>query len=135
MALQDKDFTPTGLKVEGTYENDRNAESGQLFEDMVKEVYGATKAIVAHHITYVAVDMRKDPSTGFTFPYQVVEEIPSADTLIFDHGAAQKIWGDCWKEMLVQLAMEPVETRDKLLDRLYYSRKNCPYPKEQAKAA
>lgn len=113
---KDRDFTPTGVRLEGTYENDRNSDSMQLFRDIIKEVYGADQSIIAHHLTYVIVDHRDDGD------YQIVEEIPSADTLIFDHDAAQKLWGASWKETIVQLAMEPIVTRDKLLARLYYSR-------------
>lgn len=113
----DSNKTVTGLRVEGPYENTRNAVSRELFKAIIKEVYGVTDVIVAHHLTYVAVDKQDG------FDYQVVEEIPSADTLIFDHEAAKKLWGANWRTTLQRLAMEPVETRDKLLDELYHARK------------
>lgn len=114
--LKDKDFSPTGLKLEGKYENDRNADSSKLFRDILAEVYGATQSIIAHHLTYVTEDMQDG------FAIQTVQEIPGADTLIFDHDIAKKLWGDAWKDVLISLALEPVATRDALLDRLYYSR-------------
>lgn len=116
---QSKDFTPTGVKIEGNYENDRNAASSQLFKDIIREACDGPKdVIIAHHLTYVKVDHRDG------FDYQVVEEIPSADALIFDHDIAKKIWGeDDYIQVLKLLAMEPIASRDKMLGALFYSRK------------
>lgn len=111
-----QDFTPTGVKIEGTYENDRNAESADLFKAIVREACGAGDVIIAHHIVYVCVERRDG------FDYQIVEEIPSADALIFDHDIARKIWGRDYATILAQFAAEPVATRDKLLAKLYYGR-------------
>src|SRR5262249_5784133 len=110
------DFTPGGLKIEGPYENDRNAASRELFKAILQEVYGADQCIIAHHLVYEAIEKRD----GFDF--RVIEEIPSADTLIFDHDVAKTLWGAHWKASLTQLALEPVETRDALLAHLYYGR-------------
>lgn len=112
-----QDFTPTGLKIEGPYENDRNAENRDLFKAIIREVYGVQDVIIAHHLTYEKDDKHAD---GFT--YQVVQEIPSADSLIFDHDAAKKIWGTDYKYVLCQLAMLPCPERDKKLADLYYNR-------------
>jgi len=111
------DYTPTGLRVIGPFENDRNGESSQLFKDIIREVFNAGDVIIAHHLVYVAVDKRSDG-----FEYQIVEEIPSADALIFNHDVAKKLWGMEYKDKLVQLALEPIETRDKLFGQLYYGR-------------
>lgn len=111
------DFTPTGIKIEGAYENDRNAENADLYKDIIREVYGVTDVIIAHHLVYVKEDKREDG-----FAYQIVEEIPSADAMIFDHDVAKRIWGWKWKDRLTELALEPVETRDELLKRRYYER-------------
>lgn len=111
-------FTPTGLKVEGAYENKRNADNAQLFKDMIREVYGVTDVIIGHHLTYEIADRQGN------FDIQVVEEIPSADALIFDHAAAKKIWGESrYTAILGTLALLPVPERDEELKRLYYSRK------------
>ena len=118
MKATDKDYTPSGLKVEGPYENDRNGEAADLFKAIIREVFCVTDVIIAHHLTYVKVDHRPDG-----FEYQIVEEIPAADTLIFDHEVARKLWGDArYKDVLTQLACEPCETRDQLLAQLYYAR-------------
>lgn len=114
-----QDFTPTGIRIEGQYENDRNAESRDLFKAMIREAYGVKDVIVAHHLVYETEETRKDG-----FKYQIVEEIPSADTLIFDHDVAKKLWGAGYLDVIVQLAKEPCATRDKLLSTLYYGRQN-----------
>jgi hypothetical protein len=119
--MLEQDYTPSGLKIEGPWENDRNTLSKDLFKAVFKEVFNADESIIGHHLIYVYEDKRED---GFT--YQVVQEIPSADTLIFDHTCMQKVFGDCYKDVLMKLACEPAETRDKLFAELYYSRHNCP---------
>lgn len=112
-----KDYTPNGLRIEGSYENDRNADSADLFKAIIRECYNVTDVIIAHHLVYVKVEKRD----GFDF--QIVEEVPSADALIFDHDVAKRLWGDDWQNKLTRLALEPVETRDKLLATLYQARR------------
>lgn len=116
--LRDKDFTPGGIKIEGAYENDRNADYAKLYKDIIREVFGVKDVIVAHHLCYETHEPRADG-----FDYHFVEEIPSADTLIFDHAVAKKLWGDNnYRSVLSDLALEPTETRDDLLAKLYYNR-------------
>lgn len=98
-------------------ENDRNTTSGDLFKAIIREVYGVEKVIIAHHLVYEYEETRADG-----FKYQIVEEIPSADALIFDHDIARKLWGDRYHDILQQLAAEPPATRDCLLAKLYYER-------------
>lgn len=117
MDLEAKDFTPTGVKIDGAYENDRNAESADLFKAIIREAFGVQDVIIAHHLVYVTQEKRADG-----FMYQLVEEIPSADSLIFDHDVAAKIWGPGFKDVLSRLAQEPVATRDKLMGELYAAR-------------
>lgn len=108
---------PAGVRVEGPYENARNAASSDLFKRIIREVFGAKDVIIAHHLTYARDD--KD-HTGFA--YETIEEIPSADTLIFDHEIAKTIWGEAWQANLVKLVLEPCESRDDLLAQLYNAR-------------
>lgn len=110
------DYTAAGTKIEGTYENDRNAENSDLYKAMIRECFGVTDVIIAHHLVYVTSEMRDG------FQYTIVEEIPSADALIFDHDIARKIWGEGFLEVLKALACEPVATRDKLLAQFYHNR-------------
>jgi hypothetical protein len=110
-------FSPSGVKIEGAYENDRNATSSPLFKAILKEAYGVQDVIIGHHLIYVKEDKRAD---GFV--YQIVEEVPSADALIFDHDIAKRIWGENFLPVLARLSAEPVATRDKLLAALYAAR-------------
>lgn len=111
------DYTPSGVKIEGAYENDRNAAGSQLFKDILRECFNVQDVIVGHHLIYVYRDTRAD---GFT--YEVVQELPSADALIFDHEIARRIWGEEYLCKLRELACTPPETRDKVLATLFYGR-------------
>jgi hypothetical protein len=111
------DFTPSGIKLEGPYENDRNGENADLYKAIIREAYGVTDVICGHHLVYQVEDKRAD---GFTYTF--VEEVPSADTLIFDTDVAQKLWGDKWKSVLTILAVTPIAERDALLGEFYYNR-------------
>ena len=117
MTANTQDFTSSGLKNEGTYENDRNYQNRDLFKAIIREVFGVADVICGHHLIYEVRDKRPD---GFT--YDVVQEIPSADALIFDHDIAKRLWGVNYKTILTQLACEPIATRDKLLASLYAAR-------------
>jgi len=113
------DFTPTGIKIEGAYENDRNVENSMLYKAIIREAYGVTDVICGHHLVYETREKRAD---GFT--YEVIQEIPSADALIFDHDVAQKIWPENWRHVLLMLASTPVAKRDQMLGEFYYNRKS-----------
>lgn len=118
-----KDFTPGGVKLDGIYENDRNADGSLFFKDMIREAFGVKDVICGHHLLYVTVEKRNDPGTG-PYDFQIVEEIPSADALLFDTDVAAKIWGpNEYRNVLMRLAVEPIATRDKLAAELYYARK------------
>jgi hypothetical protein len=121
------DTTVGALKIEGAAENKRNRASKELFLAIMREVHGdrmpdPDDAMVAHHLTVVLQDVVKD-NAGRELEVEVVEEYPAADTLIFDHDVARKIWGYEWAANLTALALEPTETRDALLAKLYYGRK------------
>ncbi len=40
------DFTSSGVKIEGVFENDRNAEGADLFKAILREAYGVTDVII-----------------------------------------------------------------------------------------
>ena len=90
-------------------ENERNQNSGALFKAIIKEGRGVEDVCVSHHLVLIIGD-------------RCVGEYPSVDSLIVDHKVAKKIWGDGYRDMLVKLALEPVETRDALLAELYNGR-------------
>ena len=102
-----------GLRVVGSWENDRNAASRPLFTEMLKEALGIDQTIIAHHLVYVKM----------VDDYTIVEEIPSADALIFNHEIMRKLFGDGFLSVLQTLACEPCETRDAKLAEFYNARK------------
>lgn len=92
-------------------ETKRITDNIDLFEAMVRDAYDNVQVVVGgHHILALC--------TGWKLPL----EIASADTLIFDHRVAQRVWGGHYKKVLVMLAEEPQETRDALLRTLYAGR-------------
>jgi len=122
MMQRDKDYTPTGLRVEGPYENDRNADSYELLKAMIREAFGTPArplkdVIIGHHLIYTIEDKRDD---GFT--YTVVQEIPSIDTFIFDHEVMQRLFGADYEAVLTVLAVTPTDKRDDALSALYSTR-------------
>lgn len=115
---------PHGWRVEGNCENERNQAHAELYERIICEAFGVTKAICGHHLIYLD-EKTKIGEDGHPYTYTFPQEIPSADALIFNHDVARKIWGNEWRANLTRLALEPVETRDKLLAKLYYGRKTA----------
>lgn len=100
------------------FENNRNTENGELFKAIITEAYGADEVCPAHHLIYVKIEKREGYPDS-----RHMDELPSADTLIFDHKVAKKIWGEeNYRDVLARLALEPTDTRDKLLGDLYYAR-------------
>lgn len=93
-------------------ESKRNMDHIDLYEAMIREAYeNVTMVVAGHHIMFTCA--------GRLTPY----EVASADTLIFDHFIAERIWKDAWKDVLAALATEPASTRDDLLRKLYLERK------------
>jgi hypothetical protein len=94
------------------FENQRNADNEALWREMIMMAYPDVDLVVAGHHIFYRRDGERQP-----------EEIPSADAIIFDHKIAQAVWGPHYKNILAQLACEPVETRDALLKSLFDERK------------
>lgn len=90
------------------YENNRNHHAKELYTAILREVFGTgEEVVIAHHLT---------------FDGDNPDEIPSADTMIFDHDIARRIWGDGYLTVLAQLSAAPCDQRDALLAELYYAR-------------
>ena len=121
--LYENDYTPGGLRLEGKFENDRNTDAADLLKAIIREVYNVKDVIIGHHLVYAKEEMRDG------FSYETVEEIPSIDTLIFDHQVAKILWPDNWQHNLTLLALEPCETRNELLTKLYKERTAPAYRK------
>jgi hypothetical protein len=115
------DITPTGIKIEGHYENDRNEVYRELYSDIIREAYGVRDVIIGHHLVYQTTEHLVDEKTG-PYTHTFVQEIPSADALIFDHDVMRKLFGSRYLTAMSTLAMTPVERRDDLLSSMYYSR-------------
>ena len=91
-------------------ETKRHEDSIEVFDAMIRETYDNIQLVVpSHHLVF---KQHGEPP----------QEAPSADYLIFNHEIARKVWGGKWREVLTALALEPTETRDALLYRLYYGR-------------
>jgi hypothetical protein len=85
------------------YENDRNHKNHKLYERMLRKAFGPdANILVAHHLTFEVAG--SDPI-----------EIPSADTFMFDHVLMRKVFNEDFGEVMAQLALSPVETRDQVL--------------------
>jgi hypothetical protein len=104
------------VPVTGVCENNRNAQNKELYKAIMHEVHGPGDVICGHHLIYVQV------ASDGKFNYEITQEMPSADYLIFNHDIARKIWGDGFKRILARLACEPTEMRDKLMADLYNNR-------------
>lgn len=97
-------------------ENDRNTHHGSIFIDIIKRAFGADDVVmVGHHFVFEpAESMQKLDLTK-------LNEIPSADTILFDHDIMREVFGARdYIHIMQDLAAQPVETRDSLL-REYYN--------------
>lgn len=93
-------------------ESRRNKRNADLFTDIVKAAYGCDEAVlIGHHIGF---QRGSDISTE--------DEIPSADSLIFDHPIMTAVFGDKAPDVLAELATLPVPKRDHRLAELFYGR-------------
>lgn len=90
------------------WENARNHAARDLYRDILHAAFGtAEEVVIGHHLT---------------FDGDEPDEIPSADTMIFDHDIARRLWGADYQHQLMLLVCEPCDTRDALLARLFYGR-------------
>lgn len=87
-----------GCKDYGSFENQRNKSRHKLFTEALKKAFGEGNVLIAHHLCFGDAE---EPN-----------EIPSADTLLFDHDIMSKIFGDNHVTVMVKLAKTPVPDRD-----------------------
>lgn len=94
-------------------ENARNKQHAKLFEDIIRAAYGHNNdVLIGHHLTF---EEHGNINTE--------NEIPAADTLVFDHDLMGRVFGPQMYEVLHELAMLPVEKRDLRLAELFYGRR------------
>lgn len=83
------------------YENARNHKNHRLYERFMRLAVGKdTDVLVVHHITF-KMEGEDDGN-----------EIPSADTLMFDHELMKRVFGDNFLYYVTQLAVRSCEERD-----------------------
>lgn len=89
------------------YENERNKHNAALYTELMKRAIGQDCAVlIGHHLTFeIGGDLETE------------NEIPSADTLLFDHELMGKVFGDRAGTIMLHLASVPVPERDQLLAR------------------
>jgi len=100
------------------YENARNKANAQLYVDLIQAAYGQCAVLIGHHLTF---EFHGDVGTE--------NEIPSADTLCFDHEVMGRVFGEDAPLIMRQMASVPAEARDKILSEFFYSRNAKRSPK------
>lgn len=98
-------------------ENDRNTHHGDLFMTLIKEAFGVDEVVmVGHHFVFEpSQDMvRRDLSH--------MNELPSADTTLFDHPIMTAVFGDKAIPLMQAMAGVPVEQRDEILRAAFIER-------------
>lgn len=91
-------------------ENDRNTHHGDVFIDLVKRAFGIDEVVmVGHHFVF-------EPQSAMTaLDLTKLNEIPSADTMIFDHDIMKEVFGDKAIPLMMQLAQVRAEERDAIV--------------------
>lgn len=87
-----------------SWENDRNKRFAALYVGIMKRAFEKPEVIIGHHLTF---ELNEDLNTE--------NEIPSADTLMFDHYIMTKVFGDQAISIMHHLAATPCESRDAVL--------------------
>lgn len=75
-------------------EGERNRKNAALFQRLLRKAWGECEIIVGHHIGY-----------EFAGDLDTEDEIPSADTLLFDHDIMQAVFGDQAMALLARIAV------------------------------
>lgn len=91
-------------------ENDRNTHHGQVFIDILKRAFGFDEVImVGHHFVFEPAEAMKNLDLAH------LNEIPSADTIIFDHDIMKEVFGDNFMQVIHECADVPCDQRDAVL--------------------
>lgn len=97
-----------------SYENDRNHRNAELYERFLRMALDKPEVavLIGHHITFefdCDGDGKLDIST--------MNEVPSADCLLFDHELMGKVFGPHASIIMATLSQVPCEERDELFGR------------------
>lgn len=85
-----------------SYENRRNSHHRDLFIALIKAAMGCKEVVIAGH--HFVCDFNNDLNT--------LNEIPSADTLLFDHDVMTAVFGASAVSVMSHAASIPVPARD-----------------------
>jgi hypothetical protein len=97
MTIKPKDYL--------TYENQRNRTHAQIYETLIKKALGAKWVVLTgHHFLY---ERDGDVNTE--------GEIPSADTVLFDHDIMTAVFGNEAINIMSDLARVPCSERESVL--------------------
>lgn len=89
-----------------TYEGDRNKKQRDLYQAILRAAFGPnTDVLCVHHVT-------------FTREGEEPNEIPAADTLIFDHDIMSRVFDDDYLDVIQACAITPCDRRDDVLREL-----------------
>lgn len=104
------------------FENARNKLHAEVYTRLIKEAFGGDQCsvLVGHHLAF---ELKGDINTE--------NEIPSADTLLFDHQVMKIVFGEAdYRFAMRQLASAPAEERDQVLRDLLAERDRARARKE-----
>ena len=92
------------------FENDRNTHHGQIFIDLIKRAFRTDEVVmVGHHFVFEPQEaMQKLDLTQ-------LNEIPSADTLLFDHEIMTAVFGERAIPLMVEMAKVDCRARDEII--------------------
>lgn len=92
-------------------ENARNRAHAQLYTEIMHVAFGnEAEVLIGHHLTF---------EEGGEL--QTENEIPSADTMLFDHDIMKKVFGEGAIGIMEHLAATPVAQRDAVVAQ-YFAR-------------
>lgn len=90
-----------------TFENARNKRNAATYVAMMKLAFGEDcEILIGHHLTF---------EQGGKLDTE--NEVPSADTLLFDHDVMKAVFSHRYLEVMKELASVPAESRDEVLRR------------------
>lgn len=103
-----------GLRYTAKYylssENDRNTHHADVFNQLIQIAFGVDEVIMdGHHFLFESSEAMS------VHDLSKLNEMPSADTMLFDHPIMTAVFGDKAIAVMQSLAAVPVEQRDDVL--------------------
>lgn len=87
-------------------ENARNKKHAALYTKLIQRAFGETNdVLIGHHLTF---EQHGDIETE--------NEIPAADTLLFDHDLMTRVFGKDAIRLMMLLARVPADKREALVE-------------------